>query len=311
MTRVLVTGAAGGRQGATGRGVTMALLAGGTSVRAFVHRVDDRSDQLAAAGAEVFVGDLSSVGDVRRAMGGCDRVYFSYPVRPGLLEVTTNVAAAALDNEVELIVNLSQLAAQPHHPSPASRNHWRSELIFAWSGVRVVALRPGVFFENILFQTGEAIATRDTVALPLGAGDMALPLVGAEDVAAVAAHVLAHRAPRSNEVLLVTGREALSIREVAEVVGRELGRTIRYEPTSTERWQDQIVRAEGARIDLQIEHLAALWRFLVQLGVSTSDRKGFELDTVDRVLGRPPIDLASFVRQHADRLRPPAERIDS
>lgn len=51
--RILVTGAAGGKQGATGRVLTHFLLDRGVHVRALVRSDDDRADQLRAAGAEV------------------------------------------------------------------------------------------------------------------------------------------------------------------------------------------------------------------------------------------------------------------
>jgi len=40
---VLVTSAAGGRQGKTGRHVSKMLLKRGIPVRAFVHKIDERS----------------------------------------------------------------------------------------------------------------------------------------------------------------------------------------------------------------------------------------------------------------------------
>ena len=51
---VLVTGAAGGQQGKTGRHLSEMLLARGVPVRAFVHRIDERSDRLRALGIGAF-----------------------------------------------------------------------------------------------------------------------------------------------------------------------------------------------------------------------------------------------------------------
>ena len=50
---VLVTGAAGGPQGATGRVLSHLLLERGVNVRALVRTDDDRAAALRAAGAEV------------------------------------------------------------------------------------------------------------------------------------------------------------------------------------------------------------------------------------------------------------------
>ncbi len=55
---ILVTGAAGGAQGSTGRQVASLLLEQGIPVRALVHKLDSRSDELRQQGAEVVEGDL-------------------------------------------------------------------------------------------------------------------------------------------------------------------------------------------------------------------------------------------------------------
>jgi uncharacterized protein YbjT (DUF2867 family) len=65
---VLVTGAAGGQQGATGRRITTHLLKQGIPVRAFVRKVDARADELHTEGAEIFVGDLLNPASVHEAL---------------------------------------------------------------------------------------------------------------------------------------------------------------------------------------------------------------------------------------------------
>ncbi len=64
-SKILVTGAAGGNQGATGNRVTRLLREKGLPVRAFVRKMDDRSDVLREMGAEVFAGDLVNIQSVR------------------------------------------------------------------------------------------------------------------------------------------------------------------------------------------------------------------------------------------------------
>jgi uncharacterized protein YbjT (DUF2867 family) len=48
---ILVTGAAGGAQGSTGRAVSTLLLEQGIPVRALVHRLDSRSEELRQKGS--------------------------------------------------------------------------------------------------------------------------------------------------------------------------------------------------------------------------------------------------------------------
>ncbi len=53
------------------------LLERGHRVRAFVHRQDDRSDTLAAAGAQIVAGDLLNFHDVSSAKRGLSGAYFA------------------------------------------------------------------------------------------------------------------------------------------------------------------------------------------------------------------------------------------
>ena len=68
---VLVTSAAGGRQGKTGRHVSEMLLKRGVPVRAFVHTIDERSEHLRALGAEIMQGDFLDIRVVQRAAKRC------------------------------------------------------------------------------------------------------------------------------------------------------------------------------------------------------------------------------------------------
>src|SRR5262249_49517225 len=91
---ILVTGAAG-QLGGIGRTVTRLLLDRGLTVRAMVHREDERAAALRAAGAEVVAGDLLEPTDVFRVVKGCQRVYFSMSVSAGYLEANMTMAADA------------------------------------------------------------------------------------------------------------------------------------------------------------------------------------------------------------------------
>src|SRR6516164_9097297 len=110
---ILVTGAAGGPQGSTGRVIADLLLQQGIPVRAFVHKLDARSDELRQQGAEIFEGDLLNPASVQRAFENVERVYFTYPVADGLLEAATIFAAAAHDTGLGMVVNNSQFQGTP------------------------------------------------------------------------------------------------------------------------------------------------------------------------------------------------------
>ena len=94
---ILITGAAGGAQGSTGRIIATTLLRQSIPVRAFVHKLDARSDELRRQGAEILEGDLLHPASVQRAMENVKRAYFTYSVVEGLLEAAAIFAASARD----------------------------------------------------------------------------------------------------------------------------------------------------------------------------------------------------------------------
>src|SRR3954464_11025973 len=114
---VLVTSAAGGTQGKTGRRVAEKLLARGVPVRAFVRQIDERSDQLRALGAEIFQGDFLDVRSVIKAMKGVSSIYYAYPVQDGLGDATAAMAFAAREG-VSRLVNLVMLRSSTDAPTP-------------------------------------------------------------------------------------------------------------------------------------------------------------------------------------------------
>ena len=234
---ILVTGAAGGAQGSTGRLVARLLREQGIPVRALVHKLDGRSDELRKQGAEVVEGDLLNPASVRAAMQNVKRAYFTYPVAEGLLEAAAIFAAAARDAALELVVNNSQLQGRPDDPAfrdlqhtPSFRNlqHRLADRIFDWAQVRTVHLQAPPYYENVRALVSRSIAEHSTVFLPWGEDTTVIPLVGAEDVARVAATLLANPdAPSQSAYALVS--ETLTVREIVraglkEQQFRRLGR---------------------------------------------------------------------------------------
>src|SRR6187397_491751 len=106
---VLVTSAAGGRQGKTGRHVSEMLLKRGVPVRALVRTIDDRAKALRALGAEIFEGDFLDIRSVQRAAKDTSAIYFAYPVQDGLMDATAAMATAAREAGVSRLVNLVML----------------------------------------------------------------------------------------------------------------------------------------------------------------------------------------------------------
>jgi len=249
---------------------------------------------LRALGADVFVGDMYQMPDIRRAMKDVKRLYFACPVVPRYLEVSTSFTVAAKDAGVETFVNISQQFASEDAESPQTYQHWLAEKVLGLSDVPTVFLRPAVFCEQVSRVSGVWIRRADTIALPWGSGRV--PAVAARDVASVAAAVLENPASHHGQSYGLTGPTAHTPHEMAEIYTRELGRPIRYEDIAIDVWQKQLAAA-GLDPHL-IAHLT---------GVANRARRNFydrPTDWVKKLIGREPMTLAEFVRTKRAELTP-------
>ncbi|MES0864360.1 NAD(P)H-binding protein [Ruegeria sp. SCPT10] len=104
LPKTLVTSAAG----KTGLHVTTQLLEKGFPVRAFVHRIDARSEKLKNAGAEIFLGNQYALSDMRRGMKGVQRAYQCAPTAPNGLHFNAIFSATAHEAGLEHVVSLGQ-----------------------------------------------------------------------------------------------------------------------------------------------------------------------------------------------------------
>lgn len=285
---VLVTGAAGGAQGRTGRRVAEMLLSKGVPVRAFVHRIDARSDHLRDLGAEVVQGDFLDVESVLPAVKGITGVYFAYPVQGGLLDASVIMADAARKAGITRLIDLEMLRSSLDAPTPRMRQNYLSEQVFEWAGVGVAHIRAAVFYENVKALIGASLAPGDVVRLPWGSENTAIPLVSAKDVASVAVALLTGPAPAPGTAYPVVG-EVLTVGRMIDIFARVLRKSIRYESLPDEAWRAQM-RAQRYN-EHAIEHLSCLWKFL-----RGSSRTFHVTNTLKELVGATPQSFESFVK---------------
>lgn len=223
--KVLVTSAAG----KTGLAVTMQLLEKGYPVRAFVRQRDARSENLAQAGAEIFVGNQYSITDMHRAMSGVKRAYQCAPTAPNGLHFNAVFTVAAHAAKIEHVVTLGQWLASADHPSLFTREVYLSDrLIRMCPGMTTTSVDPGWFADNYLMVLDSA-AHLGLLTMPLGDGDTKKNAPPSnEDIARVAVGALIDPATHAGRHYRPTGPELLSPNEIAAAMGRALGRKVRY-----------------------------------------------------------------------------------
>lgn len=246
----LITGATGN----TGAPTVEALLGAGHRVRAFVHRVDHRSDVLAALGAEIVEGDLLDFQAVSFAMSGVSAAYFCYPIAPGsLLPATAIFAQAASEAGVGAVVNMSQISARREAKSLAAKQHWIAERLLDRSAFSTTHLRPTFFAEWLKWQ-----CRRDdngaVLRLPFGAGRHA-PVAGADQARVIAA-VLQNPGPHDRQIYPLVGAEELDHYGIADRIAGTLGIPVHYQPVEIPAFAATLT-AQG-RPDFFVQHISSV-----------------------------------------------------
>jgi uncharacterized protein YbjT (DUF2867 family) len=296
---VLVTSAAGGRQGKTGRHLSELLLARGVPVRAFVHRLDERSERLRTLGAEIVEGNFLDIRSVQRAAQGASAIYFAYPVQDGLLDATAAMAVAAREAGVTRLVNLVMLQSSPDAPTPRMRQNYLSEQVFEWADVGAVHIRATVFYENLGSLVRQSLPAQGAVRLPWGSESTVLPLVAGEDVARVAAGLLTapQLVPGTAYRLIGT---TISLKEIVATFAHVLGRSVRYEEISDDEWKRQAL-ARGYN-QHAVEHLSSLWRAIRGAAIDPRDPNYAVTDAIEKIGGARPKSFESYVRETESEL---------
>jgi uncharacterized protein YbjT (DUF2867 family) len=292
---ILVTSGAGN----TGRPVTQELLRAGFPVRAMVRREDHRSQHLRELGAEVVVGNLFDVRDLRRAMDGAERAYFVAPHGPNGLHASIALAVAAEEAKLETVTTLSQWLLHPGHPSLATRELWLADRITPWMpSVDVVQITPG-WFAWTYFLVLDVIAQLGVFPMALGEGRNAPP--SNEDMGAVVAATLADPAQHIGKTYRPTGPKLLTPEDIAATFAKVLGRDVKYAPSSVDMFVKAATVAGFPAYDIS----------QVRLYLTDYQQDAFAVgaptNVVRELTGREPEDFETICRRYVAE-RPEAVR---
>jgi NAD(P)H dehydrogenase (quinone) len=285
--RIIVTGATG----KTGSVVVTELLQAGYPVRALVHREDGRSERLRAQGAEIAVAEMCDVERLADALKGVQRAYYCPPLKPYMLQGAVAFAVAAREARLEHIVGLTQWLASPSHPSLMTRQHWLVDRLFSMMpGVTHTIVNPG-FFADVYFATMGAAVHLGVFPWLFGDSRNAPP--SNEDIARVAVAALEDPARHAGKRYRPTGPALLGAQDMADAIGRAVGRSIRVLPTPTWLFM-KAARLDGYPIDVFSGvryYIEDHRRGAFEVGAPTND--------VLEVTGRPAEDFETIARRYA------------
>jgi uncharacterized protein YbjT (DUF2867 family) len=235
-----------GATGQQGSSAVDALLDAGAGVRALVRDPGSTAARaLRTRGVELVVADQEDGDALARGLAGVSALFFMTTFAgpdgtDGEVRRGSVVAEAAARADVPHVVYSSVGGAErhtgiPHFESKRRVEERLSELVPA------TFLRPTFFMENLAPQLAPDQRGDIVVRLPLAA-DVPLQMVAVRDIGAAAARLLIDPTVVDGGAIEIAGDE-LTLDEVAERVGRVLGRRARFEEVPLE--------ALGGDADLQ------------------------------------------------------------
>lgn len=286
--KVLIAGATGD----TGRASVREALALALDVRAMVRKFDERSESLAAQGAEIVVGDLLDVNSIRSALEGVDAAYFVYPVAPNLIDAAVNFALAAREAGTGAVLNLSQRSQNRHSASHSSRDTYIAEQVFNWSGVPVVHLRPTLFLEWLLYPWQLPYLQKGVLRLPAGKGRHSP--IAVDDQARAIAALLDRPEKYIGSAIDLSGPVEMDHEQMAAELSEALGRKIVYQDLPIEEYTASLA-AMGVPAYV-VQHFGA-----AMLDYQNGHMAGAD-NNVEKLTGRRSMTVGEFARLHAAQL---------
>ena len=273
MTTIAVTGATG----TIGRLTTEHLVGAGHRPRLLAPRPDRLATDLQTA-----VCSYADAAGTQAALEGVDVVLFvSGREDADRLDQHRTFATAAADAGVRHVVYTSFVGASPTSTFTLGRDHAATEEAIRGTGVTWTMLRDNFYSEVFpLFADDEGVIRGP-------AGDGRVAAVSQRDVAAVAAHVLADPERHAGATYDLTGPEALSLAEIADVLTAVTGRPHRYEEETVH--QARASRASYGAPDWQLDAWVSTYTAIA------SGELAAVSDDVGGLLGRPATPFADAV----------------
>jgi uncharacterized protein YbjT (DUF2867 family) len=190
-------------------------------------------------------------------------------------------AAAAAG--VSHVVYTSFLGASPTATFTLARDHAATERHLEASGMAWTFLRDGLYLDFLPLMVGNDGAIRG----PAGQG--CAGVIARQDVARVAATVLQDPAAHAGRTYDLTGPEALTFTEMAEILSEHIGRNVIFVDETIE--EAYASREPFGAPDWQVEAWVSTYTAVA------NGEMGPASDDVLTVTGQPPMSLSQFLSE--------------
>jgi uncharacterized protein YbjT (DUF2867 family) len=286
-----------GATGTVGRYLMGELRAAGVAPRVLA-RTLRASEAARELGGVPIAGSLDDRASLSRVFDGVERVFLVTGADDRQVPLQTHAIEAAASAGVRLLVKVSVTGADPASSNVLRREHGEIEARALAAGLPSVFLRPTHFMQNLLALAGGVAAEGRLYTPPAGP----VPHLHAADLAAVAARALLDDG-HTGQAYELTGGEAHTYAQVAAQLGETLGRPVSHAELPASVVRDAMV-GQGVPAWLVDSLLDLYARSLHGEGTTPTPH-------VERITGRPPRTLGTFLHEHAAAFQPSVPGVTS
>ena len=287
---ILVTGATG----TVGSEVTKQLISSPTSnfnIKAAVHSQESGNRVAAETRVKPVQIDYNKPDTIEEAFKDVDRLFLLTPFQSNMVELSSNLVNVAKKKTgaVKHIVKLSVMGADAKPGITGGRLHRQAENIIKESGISYTFLRPNFFMQNFINFFSQTIKEQNAFYVP--AGDGKISFVDVRDIAGVAVQALLDESKHGQKAYNITGPNAISYAQAAEILSNEIGRKIKYVDIS----EDQA--REGMKAMGMDE-----WFINSMMDLFGITRAGYVSDissAIEEVTGKKPITFSKFAKDYS------------
>lgn len=274
-----------GITGRVGSSAARYLLQNGLGVRGLT-RDSAKTNDLAVLGADIVVGDISDDTVIKDALKGVSTVLLVTGNGPHQLDAECLIARESATAGVKHIVKISSMEASPKATAPIPAVHYKVEKYIEKTGLIYTFLRPNFFMQNLML-FAQSIRMSDQFSLPLG--NAKTGIIDAEDVGEIAGRICSS-IPLESSVRKLTGEVLLDFHEVADLISKELGKTVIYNEQSHDDFHALLTSTIPS--PWHVDAVSLLFKEIANGALESTAN-----DAKD-ILGRSPTDVRGFVARH-------------
>jgi uncharacterized protein YbjT (DUF2867 family) len=285
---ILITGSTGN----VGSQVVKQLSSFSGSVRAAVQS-KNRADDIKNTKAELVVMNFKKSDTIEAAFKDIQKLFLLTPFVPDMVEMSKSLITEAKKANVNHIVKQSAFGSDLEDGITMNKLHRQVEEAIKSSGINYTFLRPMSFMQNYL-GLGDSIKSQGVFYAPLI--DSRTSFVDVRDIAAVAVEALT-KSGHENKAYNITGPEAVSNYDIANILSKTIGRKITYVNISDDDSRKGM--KENGMQEWTINALMELYNFQK---VGKASRVSLD---VERVTNRKPISFEQFAKDYSESFRSP------